>query len=289
MVLPLAPIPADSNELVGAQQSARARRSPPGPRCLPVFERARARADQLINAVLPLAPFLNRRFARPPRSGTLAAVSALALQPAPSPPLSRPKTRVGIFDLASAARIRARAVASRGPHWEKRGEVRRSAVELWCYLQPEPMIEPLAGLIDVSFQNTMNGAGLTVGPRGGALFVAQRAAIGWSTGPFTYTNGNPTSFSDPDGLQMQPGQMTNPPGPFKNNPPPGWGGPRPSGTCPAGGPNASIVPPHLGTCTGIAGVVFIACKVAGFHTEFCKGQASDAFFRCVISNPGRPN
>ncbi len=63
-VLPLAPIPipANSNELAGARRIG----------STAVIAVARPSAE-LEHAVLPRAPILNRRFARPPRSGTLAA------------------------------------------------------------------------------------------------------------------------------------------------------------------------------------------------------------------------
>ena len=157
--------PLGHQESGHAQLIARCRRSPTARRgCgdLP--------AEQLITSCptpsIAVSPAGRERYSR--------RVSALALQLAPSPPLSRPKTRVGGFAPGGAARIGARATSSRGAHWENRGGVRRSAVELWCYLSPEPALQ------DPTFASSM-------------------AKQGFSVPAYAYALNNPIAVVDPDG------------------------------------------------------------------------------------------
>ena len=108
------------------------------------------------------------------RSYALDSMAA-ALQLASATPPPRLKTRVGAFNLAAAALVGARVAAARQPHWEKRGEVRRSAMGSRKYLSPEPMLQ-----------------------RPG--FVKVMAMHGRNTPAYAYALNNPLNYADDNGL-----------------------------------------------------------------------------------------
>jgi hypothetical protein len=87
---------------------------------------------------------------------------------------ARPKTRVGVFEHRRAARVRARAAASRETRWGNCGEVQRSAAGLSQYLSPEPLLQSPS-------------------------YLKGMAEKGMSVPTYAYAANNPIKYTDPDG------------------------------------------------------------------------------------------
>ena len=104
-----------------------------------------------------------------------ASMLAIATSSTSTHAHARSKTRVGVFEQRRAARVRARAAASRETRWGNCGEVRRSAAGLSQYLAPEPLLRSPAHVLSMSKE-------------------------GLATPTYAYSLNNPLRCADPTGL-----------------------------------------------------------------------------------------
>ena len=198
-----------------------------------------------------------------------------------------PKTRVGVINSVAASRGGARARRSGETRWEISARRSEVAVGSRRYLQPEPLLSPVAAdprvseLINDDMPPELREAVMRMG---GPSFVVGQAKMGFSAPAYSYARNNPIGSVDRNGLYPVP--FNNPP-PFQNNPPPGWGGPRPEPQPGGGGSGQGQCPgaqAPLPTCVIEALIEIQLCLGQGGSHFECGLRGTAWFWKCMARN-----